>query len=327
MRALNKLKEATKFLEESGIEDAVREAEAILIHFLGIDRALFFRDNPVITQDAIEKIDVFLERRSKREPFQYILGYVCFLGMKIKVGKGVLIPRPETELLAEVAIATIRSQQLDRSSQISNPPFRKRGMEGSEKGRGRGGNENGGGITNSSLNIIDLCAGSGCLSLALAKEFPDAQVYGTDISEAAIEYAQKNAEINSIRNVTFLKGSLFEPLRQLFTVNHSLLTFDLIISNPPYIKKDDIKTLQPEIKNWEPIEALDGGEGGFNYYRLIIPEVRNYLKGSGCIILEIGISQADEVRKIAEHAGFKDISFKKDYAGIERIVIAKNILQ
>jgi release factor glutamine methyltransferase len=336
MKALNKLKEATKFLEGSGIEDAVREAETIIVHCLETDRTALLRDNPLITENVIEKIDEFLERRSMREPLQYILGYVDFLGMKIKVGKGVLIPRPETELLAEVAIRTIRSQQSKQPSLISNPPLPpppeadKGGMGRFEKGGQRGGNEDSSGISHSSLVtrhsllfILDLCTGSGCLALALAKEFPDAKVYGTDISEVAIEYAEKNAEINGVKNVTFLKGSLFEPLGELFTIYHSLLTFDLIISNPPYIKKGDIKTLQPEIQDWEPVEALDGGEDGLHYYRLIIPGSRNYLKDGGCIILELGISEADEVREVAEHAGFKDFSFRKDYAGIERIIIAK----
>jgi release factor glutamine methyltransferase len=299
MKALNKLKEATKFLEESGLEDAVREAETIIVHCLETDRTTFFRDNPIISENVLEKVDAFLGRRSKREPLQYILGYVDFLGMRIKVGKGVLIPRPETELLAEEAIKVIRSQKLNPPS----PPFAKGG--------------------NGRVTILDLCTGSGCLALALAKEFPDDKVYGTDISEVAIEYAEKNAEINGIKNVTFLKGSLFEPLREPFTVHHSLFTFDLIISNPPYIKRDDVMTLQPEIKDWEPVEALNGGEDGLNYYRLIIPESRNYLKDSRCLILELGISQTDAVREVAEHAGFKDISFRKDYAGIERMMVAE----
>jgi release factor glutamine methyltransferase len=97
----------------------------------------------------------------------------------------------------------------------------------------------------------------------------------------------------------------------------------LIVSNPPYIKRDDIRNLQPEIKDWEPVEALDGGEDGLNYYRAIIPGSRKYLKESGYLLLELGISQANAVRKLAEHADFTDVSFKKDYAGIERIFIAR----
>ncbi len=123
MKALDKLREATDFLKRYGIEDAVREAETILIHCLETDRTTFFRDNPVIPESVIERIDAFLDRRSKREPLQYILGYVDFLGIKIKVGKGVLIPRPETELLAEEAVKVIRSQKLNPPA----PPFAKGG--------------------------------------------------------------------------------------------------------------------------------------------------------------------------------------------------------
>jgi release factor glutamine methyltransferase len=302
MKALEKLKEATRFLEESGLEDAVREAEIILIHCLGTDRTAFFRDNPEIPKHVTEKINECLKRRSKREPLQYILGSLDYLGIKIKVGKGVLIPRPETELLAEEALKTVTSYELQVTSKDKNSSLVTRRQ---------------------SLSILDLCTGSGCLALALAKEFPHAYVYGTDISEVAIRYAKENAEINGIKNVIFLKGSLFEPLRELFTIHSSLFTFDLIISNPPYIKTNDIKTLQPEIKDWEPIVALDGGEDGLDYYRLIILEAKNYLIKNGYLMLELGMSQAAEVRRIAENAGFADISFQKDYAGIERILMAK----
>ena len=303
MKALDKLREAADFLKRYGIEDAVREAESILTHCLEIERTAFFRDNPALRENVIERIDGFLVRRSKREPLQYILGSVDFLGITIKVGKGVLIPRPETELLAEEAIKLIRSQKLNPPA----PPFAKGG--------------------NGRVTILDLCTGSGCLALALAKEFPLAYIYGTDISEVAIHYAKENAEMNGINNVNFLQGSLFDPIAHLVTGYSLPVMFDLIISNPPYIRKDDIRNLQAEIKDWEPIVALDGGEDGLNYFRLIIAEARNYLKQSGCLMLELGISQADAVRTIAEQADFTDISFKKDYSGIERIFIARNILK
>jgi len=299
MRAFDKLKEAIKLLEGSGIEDASREAEIILAHCLGMDRTVLFRDNPVINEDELKKVNEFLKRRSRREPLQYILGYVDFYGLKIKVGKGVLIPRPETELLVEEALKVIRSQRINSSSP-PHPPLTKGGQEG-----GKGGT---GGITNSSLvtrhsslSVLDLCTGSGCLAIALARKFPDAQVYGTDISEVAIRYAKENAKPNCINNVTFLKGNLFEPIAQL-------VTFNLIVSNPPYIKRDDIKNLQPEIKEWEPVEALDGGEDGLDYYRAVIPKAKDYLKDGGNLMLELGISQADAVRKFAEQAGFVNIS-------------------
>ena len=302
MNSLDKLRKAKEFLERSGIKDAGREAELIIAYCLDINRVALYRDNPLIPEDIILKIDSLLKKRAKRQPLQYILGYTEFYGLKIKVGKGVLIPRPETELLVEEAIKVVRSQQFNPPLLTGNPPsppFSKGGMGGF-------------------VSILDLCTGSGCIALALAKEFPDAQVYGTDISEIAIRYAKGNAKLNKIKNVAFVKGSLFKPVKK------SRNTFDLIVSNPPYIKRNDIKNLQIEIKDWEPVKALDGGEDGLDYYRAIIPEAKNYLKECGCLMFELGVSQANSVRKIAEDAGFVNISLIKDYAGINRILIAKS---
>jgi release factor glutamine methyltransferase len=306
MRAFDKLKEAAGVLKRYGIENAERDAEIIMIHCLKTDRSTFFRDNPIICKEELGKIDDSLRRRSKREPLQYILGYVDFYGLKIKVGKGVLIPRPETELLAEVAIKTVKSLKLKVKNEAKNSSLVTR---------------------HSSLIILDLCTGSGCLALALAREFPDAWVYGTDISDVAIQYAKGNARLNCISNVIFLQGNLFDPIAQFVTLHASRVTFDIIVSNPPYIKRDDIKDLQPEIKDWEPVEALDGGEDGLDFYRNVIPKAKGYLKEGSHLVLELGISQAEDIRKIAEDAGFKDITFSKDYAGIERIIIARNILR
>jgi release factor glutamine methyltransferase len=296
MNSLDKLRKVREFLESSGIEDAIIEAEMIISRLLGIDRVTLYRDNPQIPEKCISKIDELLRRRAKREPLQYILGYTEFCGLKIKVGKGVLIPRPETELLVEEAIKILKSKMIN-THLPPHPPLSKGGQRGG--------------------NILDLCTGGGCIALALAREFPDAQVYGTDTSKIAIRYAKENAKLNKIKNVTFIKGSLFEPVKK------SLNTFDLIVSNPPYIKRNDIKNLQIEIKDWEPVEALDGGENGLDYYRAIIPEAINYLKEGGFLMFELGVSQAHAVRKMAEDAGFINISLIKDYAGVERILIAK----
>ena len=308
MNALDKLKEARKLLGTSGIEDAVREAELIISHCLGIDRLTLYRDNPWIPKDTISRIDALLQRRTKREPLQYILGHMEFYGLKIRIGSGVLIPRPETELLAEEAIKTVKCEALGvmRKAKYSEQTL------------------NSSLITHySSLSILDLCTGTGCLALALAKEFPEAQVYGTDTSEIAIGYAKENAKLNGIKNVSFMKGSLFYPIKKNLKSQISNLKFDLIISNPPYIRKNDIKSLQPEIKDWEPLEALDGGENGLDYYRAITPEAKNYLKEGGYLMFELGNNQADAVRKMAEDTGFINISLIKDYAGIERILITK----
>ena len=289
MTALDTLRTTKELLERSGIEDAAREAETIIAHCLKTDRTTLYRDNPQIPGDLAPDIDRLVRRRATREPLQYILGYMEFFGLKIKVGQGVLIPRPETELLAEEAIKTVKSKLLKTSPHTSR--F-------------------------TSLRFLDLCTGSGCLALSLAKELPEIKVYGTDTSHSAMQYARENAELNMIKNVTFLEGSLFEPVKGL--------TFDLLVSNPPYIKSNDIKDLQPEIKDWEPQDALDGGADGLDYYRLIIPSAKNHLNKGGYLMLELGIKQADAVKGMAEDAGLKDITLIKDYAGIDRIFIAQN---
>jgi release factor glutamine methyltransferase len=138
-----------------------------------------------------------------------------------------------------------------------------------------------------------------------------------------MRYAEENARINDINNIEFLRGSLFEPFEKLSAPAQSSFKAGLIISNPPYIKRDEIGNLQPEITDWEPGEALNGGEDGLDYYKMLIPEAKNYLKESGYLVLEIGIGQSDEVKWMAEEAGFQDIIVIRDYSGIERILIAK----
>lgn len=297
MKLLDVVKTATEFLIKSGIEDPSLNAELLVFHATGIDRLAAYRDNPDITDEQRDLINRFLERRAQGEPVQYITGYVDFLGLTITVGNGVLIPRPETELLVEEAIKEGKRQRakgkghnnhVHISSSIQTAPFR----------------------------VLDLCCGSGCVSLALAREFPDATVYGTEISRIALDYAVKNAEANNIANAIFLHGSLFDPLERQ-------PTFDLIISNPPYIKSADINDLQPEIKDWEPREALDGGSEGLDFYRFIFKDAFLFLKQSGTIILEIGYNQVDAVKEIAKRSGFQRFLSRKDLAGIERIVRVK----
>ncbi|MBI5025838.1 MAG: peptide chain release factor N(5)-glutamine methyltransferase, partial [Nitrospirae bacterium] len=239
------------------------------------------------------------------------------LGLRIRVGHGVLIPRPETELLVEEAIKIETRDKRQETSKYNNSSLvtRHSSLEKSlvtchsslEKSL----------VTRHlSLKILDLCTGSGCIAIALAKKFPEAQVYGTDTSEIALGYAEKNAEINGVKNVTFLKGPLFQPIAKL---GH----FDLIVSNPPYIVSQEIKGLPQEIKDWEPLNALDGGTDGLDFYRAIINDAGKFLSESGCIALELGAGQADKVAGIMLSAGFSEIKISRDYAGIERIVISQ----
>lgn len=289
MKALAKIKEVAACLRSCGIDDADKEAEIFLTQGIGIDRVTLYRDDPTLSEDQIKRLEKILQRRAKREPLQYILGYAEFYGMNIKVGPGVLIPRSETELIVEEVIKIAGSRQ----SAVKKKSIR-----------------------DYRLQILDFCTGSGCLALAIAKHLPVAAVYGTDISEIAVEYAMENAKINRIKNVTFLKGHLFEPVKDM--------RFDMIVSNPPYIKRRDIQNLQPEIREWEPVEALDGGEDGLKFYKEILQYAPEYLNDNGFVIIESGQGQANDVIKIAEGSKLKNISIIKDYAGIERILIWRN---
>lgn len=313
MKAIDKLKELTKSLKTCGLEIHEKEAEILIRHGLKIDTVELYKDEHELSEWQIKTVENILNRRHMREPLQYILGYEEFLGLKILVGPGVLIPRPETELMAEHAIKTVKREALSvkRNSKNTKSQTLQSQLNSSR-------------ITHyTSRSILDLCTGSGCIALAIAKEFPDSEVYGTDILETAIEYANKNAELNCIDNITFLKGNLFEPIKKLFTSHFSPLTFDLIISNPPYIKTNDIRTLQPEIKDWEPLIAIDGGTDGLNFYKELIPNARDFLKDDGLLILELGYGQSSEVTEMLTSSGYTQIETIKDYSGIERIIKAR----
>ncbi len=278
MTAGEKLKEISAFLASNGIEYAPKEAEAILIETLRISRARLYTSALEIPDEVSRRITSLAERRAAGEPLQYVIGHVDFYGLRIEVGPGVLIPRPETELLVEETI----NEQVRRKD--------------------------------SPIRILDLCTGSGCIALAIAKNIPASDVYAVDVSEKALVYARRNASANGISNIVFLKGSLFGPVRDM--------KFDIIVSNPPYIKTSDLKTLQTEIKDWEPVEALDGGEDGLAFYREIISGVREHLLPGGFVALEIGNGAAGAVTAIAKSAGMTSLRTARDFQGMERVLIA-----
>lgn len=277
MNVTNKLKKVAAFLKNKGIEGSAKEAETLLTEALHINKSRFYSADIKISSETSRYIDSLAERRAKGEPIQYILGYIEFCGLKINVSREVFIPRPETELLAEKAIKLLT-------------------------------------VYPASITILDLCTGSGCIALALAKHFRDATVYGVDKSQTATDCAVKNAHENDIKNVHFITGDLFEPIDWD-------ARFNCIISNPPYIKRDDIQGLQREIRDHEPTLALDGRDDGLYFYRRIIKHAAAYLKKDGFVAFEIGYNQADDIEKIAISTNFVNISFIKDYAGIKRIFV------
>jgi len=289
MRATDGLREISSVLGGYGIEEPPREAELILRNCMGIDRVAFYRDNPVVSDSQWEGVRRVLQRRKEREPLQYILGYVDFYGLRINVGPGVLIPRPETELIVQEVIKTVKRGALG-ACDVEDPSH----------------------CSPNGLRILDLCTGSGCLALALAKQFENAWVWAVDYSETTLIFAEENAKANNIKNVIFLEGDLFEPVREK--------KFDIIVSNPPYIRKADLGGLAPEITNWEPLEALDGGEDGLAFYRRILSCSGDYLAAGGFVVFELAQGEAGKVAEIAEETGFRPVSLVRDFAGIERVL-------
>ncbi len=297
MRLLELLRKSTDYLEAAGIDDALSDAEMLVFHVFNMDRLDAYVENPEIRSADSAKVRRLLKRRLKGEPVQYIIGSIDFLGLTIRVGQGVLIPRPETELLVEEVIKTVQGSKFKVQESLLNVEYRTSNIE--------------------HLLILDLCTGTGCIALSLAREFPDAKVYGTDLSIDALVYAEKNAEANRIGNIQFFRGSLFEPVKGK--------KFDIITANPPYIRRDEIETLQREIRDWEPVAALDGGMDGMDFYRAILSSAGGFLNPGGFIFLELGYDQAEAVQKVARAEGFRNVTVINDYAGIGRILKAKQV--
>ena len=287
MRLIDLVGETGDELERAGVPDPLVDAEILVLHAAQIERLAAYMENPETDQALRKKVRRLADRRLAGEPVQYILGEVEFLGMPIRVGRGVLIPRPETEQLAEEIIHELAAR--------TEP-----GEDGSAE---------------DSLRLLDLCTGSGCVALAVARASMGAEVIGTDLSARALRYAEENARLNEVTNVRFLRGTLFRPVK-------GTGPFDIISANPPYIKKSDLVHLQREVRDWEPHRALDGGEDGLDFYRKIFSGCCNYLKKSGTVMVELGYGQAGAVSEIARENGLGVIQIRRDYAGIERILKA-----
>lgn len=278
------LLEGVERLRGAGIESARIDAEVLLCHCLAASRTdLYSRFEQTLSANAIELFQSLLERRATQEPIAYITGVKEFWSLDFAVDRRVLIPRPETELLVEWTIA--RAQTIN-----SGRP----------------------------LKILDLGTGSGAIAVALAAELPHAQIWAVDISSAALAIAERNAQRHgSAQRIRFLAGDLFEPL-----VGQAV-QFDMIVSNPPYISRQEFVHLSAEIRAHEPLTALDGGEDGLAYYRRMVAGAPQFLATGGALLCEIGASQGDAVTKLFVSAGgFEAPAIYQDLAGKDRVVAA-----
>jgi len=264
------LKAASARLERAGVPNASYDAMQMLAHVLDED-ALMMRLNGhrELPQDKCEAYEAILARREKREPMQYILGGTGFMGLEFHVESGVLIPRPDTEILCEEALRRLAP----------------------------------------GARVLDIGTGSGALAVSIAKLAKDAKVTAVDVSSAALAIAKDNAQRNGA-DVRFVKSDCFSALAGE--------RFDMIVSNPPYIDKEDMTQLMPEVLQ-EPELALFGGEDGLDFYRRISKEAGAYLEDGGCLLFEIGYKQKDDVSALlAQHIG--EPFALKDYGDNWRVV-------
>lgn len=273
-------------LGAAGSDSPRVDGEVLLAHCLNVSREqLLVASEMPIAPAAARRFETLLARRVQREPVAYITGKQEFWSRDFAVTPDVLIPRPDTERLVEVSL--LCAAQFPASTL---------------------------------LRIADLCTGSGAVAVCLACELPSAQIYATDISPAALTIARGNADTHQVaQRMQFFAGDLFDAL-----VPRSAVRFDLIVSNPPYVRRGEIVTLAPEVSRWEPRVALDGGIDGLEFYRRIAAAASEYLAERGALVLEVGADMASEVSAICADTGrYREIEVFQDYAGRDRVIVAR----
>ena len=266
-------------LREAGVEGAQLEARELLCHAAGKNREQFYRDMALYAPDPVEeKLAALVERRLSGEPVAYLIGEWEFYGLTLDVTPDVLIPRMDTEVLAERAILLARAA-------------------------GEG------------ARVLDLCAGSGCVGLAVAANVPTCRVVLADVSEAALKICKGNVRRNELNaRVTCVQADALQK------PDAALWDFDVIACNPPYIPTGDLAGLDVSVRDYEPRSALDGGADGLDFYRAIAARWGSALRLGGSLLFEVGINQAMDVAALLEGSGFEDIQSTQDTQGIPRVV-------
>ena len=281
------LDKSIQYLEKNDIEESKLIAEIVFSHILNIDRMMLFtkyRDD--IEDEKIEKIRYFIQKIGREKfPVQYLLNEQEFYKRKFYVDKGVLIPRQDTEILVEKMIDILKTK-------ISKNQVHPK--------------------------ILDIGVGSGIIGITAALEVESSYVLGVDISEKALETAQKNKEILKVSNIKFLKSDLFE--------NVEFKQFDMIVSNPPYISLNEIGIMSDDTLLHEPSEALFAENDGLYFYYEICQKAFDYLADFGYLLFEIGYKQGKNVSEIMKNFGFKNIDVIQDLAGLDRVVIGQKII-
>lgn len=276
------LEKAVEILGDREHTSPLLDARLLLSYVLEVDKSyLYLNLDSEIPGDRLKRFYQLVEERAKGYPLQYIIGSQEFMGLEFHVEEGVLVPRPDTEILVERIIELVKS-----------------------------------GKTGPRPKILEIGTGSGAIAVSLVYYIEGAEVYSVDIDETPVRVASENARRHGVESrAHFLHGSLFEPLEQL-----GYMEYDIIVSNPPYIKSDEIERLQLEVSVFEPRLALDGGDDGLVFYREIAGGGLRYLKSGGMLAFEIGHDQKESLIGIMDK-DYRDIETLTDYGGNDRVVI------
>ncbi len=270
------VKNGEKVLNLANVSDAKVDAWMLFEMACKVDRNFYYLHmDEDITAEQQKEYEIALKKRAEHIPLQYITGEQEFMGLKFKVNSNVLIPRQDTEVLVEEALKRIQP----------------------------------------GMRVLDMCTGSGCIAVSIAKNVPHIEMHAVDISKQALNVAKDNAKLNEV-SVEFERSDLFD---------HVTGKYDVIVSNPPYIPTSEIPKLMPEVGSFEPVEALDGKEDGLYFYRKIIAECKDYLNPDGMIFFEIGYEQGADVSALLQEAGFSQVAVVKDLAHLDRVVFGKMI--
>jgi release factor glutamine methyltransferase len=270
------LKTATKFLKSKGLSEPKSDAEVLLSFVLQAKRSqLPLLRSQKLTDKQILRYENYVLKRSNREPAAYIIGLADFMGFEFKVDRNVFIPRPETEILVEVALKIAKEK---------NKKY-----------------------------VLDLCTGSGCIAISLAKLRVFEDIVASDVSVNALSIAKENALINNAFNIKFIESDIFEKIPEC--------KFDMIVSNPPYVTEYEYASLETELK-FEPKNALTARDDGLFFYKEIAVNTTKYLNSNGYIILELNSNKVEDIREIFLYNKYADIEIINDYSGLPRILKA-----
>jgi len=271
----------TPYLTDKDVDAPRLCAEMLVCHVLKKQRIeLYTQFDWIVPQAQLDPLRGLIKRAGEHEPVAYLVGKTEFYSIELEIAPGCLIPRPETELLVQHAIEALR-------------------------------------LRSGGQRILDLCTGSACIAVALAKNHDKAHIVASDVSKAALEIAQRNMQKHQLNDrIELHHGDLFAP------VNGQV--FDMIVSNPPYVSDTEFEQLDQNVKAYEPELALLAGPEGLDLYKRMLSQMDSFLKPGGILMLEIGCSQGSAVQSLLKQAGlFEDIHILKDLQGHDRVVIAK----